>query len=183
MTRRGMAFAALALAISATTVVATSEAYDPLTWSSLDCGGVAFVTADGYRLGATIGQPDAGTLTAGDYTLRGGFWSGGPAALVGVEQATGPTIRFRFYPIAPNPVRGGSRLAFDLPRASRATFAIFDIAGRVVRRWDYGWLPAGHQERPWDAVDDRGSPIPSGVYLMRLDTDRERGVHKVLVIR
>jgi hypothetical protein len=31
----------------------------------------------GYELAGTIGQPDAGVLTGGGYTLGGGFWRGG----------------------------------------------------------------------------------------------------------
>jgi hypothetical protein len=38
-----------------------------------------------YALGATIGQPDAGTLLGGSYTLVGGFWAGAPPALPGFE--------------------------------------------------------------------------------------------------
>ena len=33
----------------------------------------------GYSLGGTIGQPDVGVLTGGDYILVGGFWSGAGA--------------------------------------------------------------------------------------------------------
>ncbi len=48
--------------------------YD-LTWSSIDGGGATFSTGGGYALGGTIGQPDAGLLSGGGYTLAGGFWS------------------------------------------------------------------------------------------------------------
>ena len=32
-----------------------------------------------YTLGGTVGQPDAGVLEGGAYTLAGGFWGGGSA--------------------------------------------------------------------------------------------------------
>jgi hypothetical protein len=50
-----------------------------LTWSTVDGGGATFSTSNGYSLGGTIGQPDAGTMTGGEYTLAGGFWSGAAA--------------------------------------------------------------------------------------------------------
>ena len=31
-----------------------------------------------YALAGTVGQPDAGTLTGGPYSLVGGFWAGAP---------------------------------------------------------------------------------------------------------
>jgi hypothetical protein len=57
---------------------AGAPGYD-LSWHTVDGGGYTF-SADGrYRLGGTVAQADAGLLTGGDYTLRGGFWGGGAA--------------------------------------------------------------------------------------------------------
>ena len=53
----------------------TGGGYD-LSWSTIDGGGMMFSTGGGYSLGGTMGQPDAGTLSGGGYTLAGGFWSG-----------------------------------------------------------------------------------------------------------
>jgi hypothetical protein len=53
--------------------------YD-LTWYTVDNGGVSLRMANEYQLGGTIGQPDAGGLSGGDYTLVGGFWWGGAAS-------------------------------------------------------------------------------------------------------
>jgi hypothetical protein len=49
--------------------------YD-LSWSTVDGGGIGDAASAGgeYILGGTIGQPDAGLLAGGVYTLRGGFW-------------------------------------------------------------------------------------------------------------
>jgi hypothetical protein len=48
-----------------------------LTWSTIDAGGYTFSAGGEYTLGGTVGQPDAGLLTGGDFTLGGGFWAGG----------------------------------------------------------------------------------------------------------
>ena len=49
--------------------------YD-LSWYTIDGGGATFSTGGSYSLGGTIGQPDAGALSGGPYTLNGGFWGG-----------------------------------------------------------------------------------------------------------
>jgi hypothetical protein len=54
----------------------SSGHYD-LTWSSIDGGGTTYAAGGVYTLGGTIGQPDAGLLTGGDYSVGGGFWCGG----------------------------------------------------------------------------------------------------------
>jgi len=49
--------------------------YD-LSWWTVDGGGNTGDSSGAYTLGGTIGQPDAGILAAGDYTLHAGFWAG-----------------------------------------------------------------------------------------------------------
>ncbi len=47
-----------------------------LAWWTVDGGGGT--SANGaYALSGTLGQPDAGTLSGGGYTLGGGFWQAG----------------------------------------------------------------------------------------------------------
>jgi len=58
---------------SAPAVAQSGGGYD-LTWSTIDGGGITFATGGTYSLGGTSGQPDAGVLSRGSYTLRGGFW-------------------------------------------------------------------------------------------------------------
>ncbi len=57
--------------------------YD-LTWNTVDGGG-GLNSAGDYVLEGTAGQPDAGALAKGEYTLSGGFWGGGAAIAVAVE--------------------------------------------------------------------------------------------------
>jgi len=64
----------------------SGDGYD-LTWNTVDGGGATFSMGGSYTLGGTIGQPDAGVLTGGGYTLVGGFWN--PATALGA--------RYRLY--------------------------------------------------------------------------------------
>lgn len=67
----------LALLLVAGPVLAQVGAPYDLTWNTIDGGGETFSAGGPYVLGGTIGQPDAGLLGGGDYTLGGGFWGGG----------------------------------------------------------------------------------------------------------
>lgn len=183
MIPRRRILATLALSLAGTTATAAAHAYDPITWRSIDGGGVIAASAGAYRLGGTIGQPDAGTLAGGAFTLHGGFWYGGVGAVVGVPEDARPAIPFRLYATTPNPVQLQSRLAFDLPTATRVVVRLHDVAGRLRQSVDLGLLPAGPQVRTWRALDEGGRPLPSGVYFLRLDAGRETAGQKVLVLR
>ena len=69
-----LGFGALLLAVS---LVPLAQGEYQLSWWTVDGGGETFSTGGGYSLGGTIGQPDAGVLSAGEYRLGGGFWCGG----------------------------------------------------------------------------------------------------------
>jgi hypothetical protein len=64
--------------IGFTSVPALAQNYD-LTWHTIDGGGAASSSFDGYELVGTIAQADAdasvGEIAADGYTLVGGFWS------------------------------------------------------------------------------------------------------------
>lgn len=62
-----------------------------LTWSSLDGGGATFSSDGQYSLGGTIGQPDAGMLTRGKYSLVSGFW-GAAGLMAPVEPSYGVEV-------------------------------------------------------------------------------------------
>jgi hypothetical protein len=72
-----LAFTALYL-IQHFALASSGGSYD-LSWWTVDGGGHTLSTD--YTLGGTVGQPDAGVLSGGDYTLGGGFWGGGAAAV------------------------------------------------------------------------------------------------------
>ncbi len=46
-----------------------------IDWYTIDGGGEMFSSGGDFSLGGTIGQPDAGVMTGGDFELVGGFWA------------------------------------------------------------------------------------------------------------
>lgn len=54
---------------------AAADDFD-INWFTVDGGGEMFSASGDFELSGTIGQPDAGVMTGGDFELHGGFWSG-----------------------------------------------------------------------------------------------------------
>ena len=79
MTSRTTVLATIALLLAVSMALAWSG-FD-VSWWTVDGGGGA-ASGGSYTLTGAIGQPDAGTLAGGDYTLGGGFWGGGVAAAI-----------------------------------------------------------------------------------------------------
>jgi hypothetical protein len=64
---------ALAMVLLLASVALAAAGYD-LAWWTVDGGGTARLESGSYSLSGTVGQPDAGELSADEYVLNGGFW-------------------------------------------------------------------------------------------------------------
>ena len=66
-----MALVLLFLLASSVLALAQADGFS-LPWYTID-GGAASSQGGGFELSGTIGQPDAGALYGGEFTLAGGF--------------------------------------------------------------------------------------------------------------
>jgi hypothetical protein len=68
--------ALLGLLIVLSSPLAQAEEGYEVSWWTVDGGGQSFGRDGCYSLSGAVGQPDAGILEGGRYTLDGGFWGG-----------------------------------------------------------------------------------------------------------
>lgn len=83
----------------------------------------------------------------------------------------------------PNPFNPSTRIEFAMPLAGPVTLTIYNITGQQVRVLMSGDAAAGVHTVVWDARDDSGSPVPSGLYLYRLITAGGVEVQKMQLVR
>ena len=78
----------LAVLESACFLAASAPAQNySIDWFTIDGGG-GTSTGGVYSITGTIGQPDAGVLSGGSYSLVGGFWG----LIIPVQQEGAPTL-------------------------------------------------------------------------------------------
>lgn len=68
----------------------------------------------------------------------------------------------------PNPFNPETTIRFSVPGTVQTELAVFDVNGRMVRTLVNGVLTAGSHEVIWDATDNAGNVLPSGMYIYRL---------------
>jgi hypothetical protein len=100
-------------------------------------------------------------------------------AVTGVEPAASPL----WLRVWPNPTHGRANLAFELPFDDRVTLDVYDVAGRLVRRWERPATAGQRTTLSWDALDRWGQPVSNGVYLYRLRTSRESRSGRFVLLR
>lgn len=92
--------------------------------------------------------------------------------------ALGPSLEVR-----PNPAAAFANVAFRLPAAEPVHLAVYDLLGRRVSVLRDAWAPAGPHALRWEGRDERGVPVPSGVYLVRLLTPTRSAVQRMVVVK
>lgn len=89
-----------------------------------------------------------------------------------------PPIEFTLFPAYPNPFNSTTRISYGLPVAAGVRIQAYDISGRLVETVVDEKLPAGYHSAVWNAP-----AVPSGVYLLRMESGRFATVRKVVLAR
>lgn len=107
-----------------------------------------------------------------------------PRSYVGVnDPAPAASPALRLASPWPNPTRGATRVAFELPRATRGSLAIVDVAGRVVATLADGALAAGPHALTWNGTGADGRAAAPGLYFANLRTEIGSASVRIALVR
>jgi len=84
---------------------------------------------------------------------------------------------FKLYQNTPNPFRNTTQIGFELPKATPATFTIYDATGKVVKTIQ-GNFTAGYHQITLDSGDWQGT----GLYYYRLETADAAATRRLIVV-
>lgn len=84
---------------------------------------------------------------------------------------------------APNPFTESMRIAFGAPGKELTRVAVFDVNGRKIRTLVDAGIRPGLADLAWDGRDDRGAPLGSGVYFLKIEAPGLTRTLKVQKIR
>lgn len=84
---------------------------------------------------------------------------------------------------APNPFNPTTELKVELTQGGPVQLAVYDLSGRQVTQLVSEMLPAGSHSFTWNGLSASGAPLPSGVYLARLDTPGQSVTHRMTLLK
>ena len=91
---------------------------------------------------------------------------------------------YRLAQSYPNPfTSGGTTIEFDLPVTDTVSMFILDIRGRKVRTLINKEQLFGYQSIMWDAKDDDGENVSSGVYFYQIKSRNFNEVGKLVFVK
>ncbi len=108
------------------------------------------------------------------------------AAKVEVDGFEGPQIlpvSFFLSQNYPNPFNPSTTIEFSIESNKYVSLIIYNILGRQVRSLVDESMPAGAHSIKWDATNQEGAHVASGVYLYRLTVDDNTQSKKMLLLK
>jgi len=118
-----------------------------------------------------------------DITLD--FWMemsySGPLAIAG-EIGLQPG-QFKLHQAYPNPFNPTTTLKYEMGSAGPVSIDVFDVNGRKIRSLYNGIQIPGQHEIRWDAKDDHGRSMSSGVYLFKVNVNGKQQTAKSLLLK
>ncbi len=80
----------------------------------------------------------------------------------------------------PNPFSSSTSIPYSLSKESDVQITIYDILGRVVRKFNAGVQSVGAHNILWDGRNNFGEKVANGIYFYKLDAGGESQVKKMI---
>ena len=111
--------------------------------------------------------------------------TGGGSTLIGTDSifVESPALFPQLGEPYPNPFNPRVSIPFTLDRGRPIRLSVYDLLGRKVAQLKDGPSLPGDSEIDWIGLDDRGDPLPSGTYIVRLSTGDFSMARKLVLIR
>lgn len=139
---------------------------------------------DGDGPTLALKNPDLDNSKAANWAASSGHGTPGTKnrdVLTGVSSNTEPEIpqKMVLRPVYPNPFNPQTKITFELSEQAVVDLSIFDIEGRLVQKILHGKISAGEHSVEWNA----GHSFSSGVYLVRLSTEKFTQTRKMILLK
>jgi hypothetical protein len=152
--------------------LATSDADTVEVWvNGLLADGTAFTATDTIRVIGMEGGSGGSSASDGN----GGKKSGAGA---GTSSDSSPLLS-----ATPTLVDEKTHIGFELAMEGHVTVAVYDAAGRMVRRLLDDYRDPGVHDLVWDRTDASGRRVPPGVYFVRINQSGRSSGQKLMVVK
>ncbi len=104
----------------------------------------------------------------------------------GVKEISGDGVmpaQFELVGNYPNPFNPSTEIEFLAPTAGNVSIEVYNIAGQLVKTVFNGSVEPGIRTVSWDATDNNGSKVTSGVYFYKLIAGDKVDTRKMVLVK
>ncbi len=110
----------------------------------------------------------------GDFTTNG---------VTDVDNQENVPSKFELSQNYPNPFNPTTTIKFQIPNQAFVTLKVYDLIGREVKTLVSEEMNAGYYQTQWNATDNFGRRVSSGIYFYRLNAGQYSAVKKLLLLK
>ena len=92
-------------------------------------------------------------------------------------------IEFALKQNYPNPFNAVTKLQYAIPKNSHVEIIIYDMLGREVKTLINQTQDAGNRSVIWDATNDYGKPVSTGIYLYQIQAGEYMQTKKMVLLK
>ena len=90
---------------------------------------------------------------------------------------------YKLYPNYPNPFNPITNIRYSLKNESNVNLIVYNLMGNKVRVLVDGYQGKGEKTVQWDALDDFGKKVGSGVYYYVMYTNYHQEIKKMVLLK
>lgn len=98
------------------------------------------------------------------------------------DPSAGLTTEFILHQNYPNPFNPETTIDFDAPVTARVNIYIYDVQGKLIKRFSQLPVKPGLNRIIWNGTDNAGNPVASGVYFYQLIHGQFSQARKMVLI-
>ncbi|MFQ5499166.1 MAG: PKD domain-containing protein [Candidatus Zixiibacteriota bacterium] len=83
----------------------------------------------------------------------------------------------------PNPFNPTTVISFTLPTTGHVELSVYNVLGQKIRTLAAGEMTVGEHQVTWDATDDGGNEVSTGMYFYRLETGDFSETRKMVLMK
>jgi len=102
---------------------------------------------------------------------------------VSVDLDAGLPGEFKLLGNFPNPFNPVTKLSFDIDYRSNVVVTIYNILGNEITTLQNGEMNPGRYSLTWNATNDQGKNMPTGMYLYKVTSDSRVLTGKMLLMK
>lgn len=103
--------------------------------------------------------------------------------VVDTDQALNYPQLTYLHPNFPNPFNPTTTIPYEISEKGNVTMTVYDIKGREMQVLKNERQQPGLYEIQWNGLNEVGTPVGSGIYLLKLETNQYSEVRKMILLR
>ena len=106
-----------------------------------------------------------------------------PFRQMGILEGSEVPREYRLVGNYPNPFNPSTLIVYQMPERAEVSITVYNVRGRLVKELCSEIKDAGTHKVEWDAVNDSGQRVMSGVYLCRMKAGSYVKTRKMVLIK